>query len=226
MKSIFHILLLAAIAFAGSRDMLFDRDTIVSHHIYVPESTTCTINPGVSIKFTGYWKFVVKGLLIARGTAEKPVLITCEDRPRGAMGQPCWNGLVIYGKKAQALLSHCIIEGAYKNIIWESAPVFDSCEFAGNHYALYCIKSTPHIKACLIHRNVYGITSDYATPLLLGNTVTENTFGVYLQLDTKLIAGKNIIANNKTDIRTEQCLGATKNDMALQRMWDFMRELY
>jgi parallel beta-helix repeat protein len=226
MKPTAILLFFSLCLFSAEQQMLFEHDTIVSSNIFIPENTTCTITPGVQIQFDGYYKFAVKGLLIARGTAEKPIVITCVNRPRGEKGNPCWNGLMICGEKSQALFAHCRIEGAYKNVVWQSKPIFDSCEIAGNHYGLYCIKSSPHIKACTVRRNVYGITSDYATPLLLDNTITDNTFGIFLQLDTKLIAGKNTITGNETNVRTEQCLGKTNADMTLQCIWDMMRELY
>ena len=207
--------------------MTIDRDTTVSDHIFVPENTTLTIKPGVTIRFAEYRKLLVKGMLIAQGADKAPILITGADRAYGSTGHPRWDGLVIYGARAHALLSHVRIEGAYKNLVWEANPVFESCEFVGNHYALYCIKrAAPHVEKCRIFRNVYGIVADYATPLLLDNVITENTIGVYLQLSTDLVAGKNTIKGNTTDLKTEQCLGPTKEPTSLQQMWELMRQIY
>ncbi|MBD3321554.1 MAG: hypothetical protein GF350_10720 [Chitinivibrionales bacterium] len=212
---------------AADQKVAIQKDTVFTDHFYIPENTTCTIKPGVTVSFDAYRKIIVKGLLIAQGTPDKPIRFTCIDRPRGSTESPCWTGFVIYGKKAHALFRHCRIEGAYKNIIWESNPVFDSCEFAGNHYAVYCIKNAvPHIKHCKFYLNVYGAVSDFAAPMLLDNLITENTVGVYLQLSAELIAGKNIIEKNETNIRTEQCLGPTKKPLSLQYLWKLMRELY
>ncbi|MBD3345602.1 MAG: hypothetical protein GF401_11120 [Chitinivibrionales bacterium] len=223
------MLLFAAILHAEPPEhkIIISQDTVFSDHFFIPENRTCIIKPGVKILFDDYRKIIVCGLLIAQGKPDAPIHFSCVDRPRGSTGSPCWTGFVIYGEKADALLRHCRIEGAYKNIIWEANPVFDSCEFAGNHYALYCIKkAAPHVKNCTIYRNVYGVVSDFAAPLLLNNLITENTVGVYLQLSAELVAGKNIIEKNDTNIRTEQCLGPTKKPLSLHYLWELMRELY
>ncbi|MBD3422428.1 MAG: hypothetical protein GF398_20125 [Chitinivibrionales bacterium] len=213
--------------FARKKEIVFARDTTVAEHILVPKNSTCIFKPGITIRFCEYRKIVVKGLLIAEGTRKQPIRITCVQRPRGSTDKPCWNGLVIYGEKAHASLKHCRIEGAYKNLVWQARPVFDSCEFAGNHYALYCInKAVPHVNNSSFYRNVYGVVSDYASPLLLDNNITENVVGVYMQLSAQLVAGKNVIANNKTNVRTEQCLGPNNEILSLQYLWDLMREIY
>jgi parallel beta-helix repeat protein len=219
--------LLPALAAAAETRIFIKRDTVVSATILVPESTTMTIAPGVRIEFAAFEKFVVMGLLIAQGTADKPIVITCSGRPRGSAAPPCWHGLVIYGPKAHALFTYCRIEGAYKNVVWESRPVFELCEFTGNHYALYCLKkASPHVKNCRIYRNAYGVVSDFSSPILLDNVITENLIGVQLQLSGQAIAGKNTITGNRTDVRTERCLDQATDPLSLQYLWDVMRELY
>jgi parallel beta-helix repeat protein len=169
----------------------------------------------------------VRGVFIAEGTKRKPIVFTCAGRPRGATDGACWQGFEIIGSKANALVRHCRFEGAYRNLIWEAKPVFDSCEFTGNHYALYCTKnSTAHIKNCTIYQNRYGIVADFASPLILDNTITDNSVGVYLQLSSRLIAGRNIIRGNKTDVRREDAFGDNNDAMSAKYLWDLMRQLY
>ena len=210
-----------------SAPMEFTSDTVIAGDIVVPAGVTCIIRPGVTIKFRGYGRFFVSGLLIAEGTSENPIEITTYGRAKGAIGKPSWKGIEIIGRGSYGRFRHCRIEGAYRNLVWESSPVFDSCEFTGNHYALYCAKkSTAHIKNCSIYRNRYGIAADFSSPFILDNVITENTFGVYLQLSSRLIAGRNVISGNKTDVRSEECFGDNKDAMSSKYLWDLMRQLY
>lgn len=227
-KAIFIIVIqCCGILYGKMPSIVIRSDTVLTSNFEVPEGTVCTIKPGVKIEFDGYFLFIVKGLLIAQGTREKPILFTGVDRSRGSMERPCWQGFEIVGKNSQASFKHCRCEGAYRNLIWESRPVFDSCEFTGNHYAIYCTKKS---RACIInsriYRNKYGIVADFASPMVLDNVITDNIVGVYLQLSSRLIAGRNVITDNKTDIRSEECFGDNQDALSPKYLWDLMRQLY
>jgi parallel beta-helix repeat protein len=214
-------------AFAKSPTVVFSRDTVLASSIEVPEDAVYSIKPGVSIRFSGYYKFIVRGLLIAEGTAEKPITFTGVDRPRGSMEAPCWYGVMIMGEKSNGLFRHCRFEGAFRNLAWESKPVFDSCEFVGNRSGLYCAKNAvAHVKNCGFYRNVYGITADFADPLLLDNVISDNTIGIYLQTGSRPALGKNIITHNQTDVRTEPSLKGDTGASAMRNLWERMDQLH
>ncbi len=222
-----HILATALVAKHSEVHITIQRDTVLTGTLFIDEWTTLHINAGVTIAFSGYQKMVIKGVVLAAGTAEKPITITSENRPHGSQAAPGWAGFMIVGAKAQGMFTHCRIEGAYKNIVYEAMAIFDSCEFAGNHYALYCMKkASAHIKNCRVYRNVYGVVSDCSSPLLLGNTITENTVGLYVQLGSGCTAGKNSIVNNETNIKSEKTFGPTKDALSLQYLWEVMRDFY
>ncbi len=207
--------------------VVFDHDTVLSNTVVVAENATCVIKPGVSIRFSGYYRFVVHGLLIAEGTREKPILISCEGRTRGAVEKPCWQGLEIRGKSADAVLRYCRIEGAYRNFIFGTRPNIISCEFVGNHCAIYCSnKSAAHIKKNRIYRNKYGIVADYASPMILDNVITDNNIGILMMRSSSLIAGRNVVSGNKKDIHSEKSFGENHDAFSLKYIWDFMRQLY
>ncbi|MDD5675189.1 MAG: hypothetical protein PHC61_13555 [Chitinivibrionales bacterium] len=224
---LFFTLITAPAKAAKEKPIVFKGDTVVSASIEIPESLSCTIAPGTTLKFNGYYSIIVKGVLIADGTAARPICITGEGRQRGSTERPCWAGMQIIGKNSSALLRHCRIEGAFKNIVWEARPLIDSCEFAGNHYALYCAdKSAPHISSSHFYRNVYAIVADNATPLLLKNTISENTVGVHLQLAAQFVSGQNIIVNNESDIKADSTLGENNGAFSVHYLWDLMRQMY
>jgi len=207
--------------------MVIDRDTVLFATFEVPESLTCTIKAGTTIKFGCYGKFVIRGLCIAQGTARDPITFTCAGRPHGATSPPCWYGVVVMGRSAHADFRNCRFEGMYRALIWESSPLFDSCEFAGNHCALYCTKkASPLVKNCRFYRNVYAITADYATPLLKNNLITGNTIGVYLQAGSSPLAGPNTIFGNETNIRAETALAGDTTALSVKYLWELMNQLY
>ena len=130
-------------------DMLFSGDTSLTGDVTVPDSATCIINPGARIKFASYSRFAVFGLLIAEGTPLAPIIFSGDPSSGISYQRTSWRGLEIIGAKAQARFTHCRIEGAYRNLIWESSPAFDSCMFSLNHYAIYCAKqAAPAIRNC------------------------------------------------------------------------------
>jgi parallel beta-helix repeat protein len=120
-----------------------------------------------------------------------------------------------------------VVSEAFRTLAWESSPSFDSCEFTGNHYGIYCSKkASPLISNSTFHNNTYGIAVDQSFPLLQGNAITDNVVGLYLQLTPESIAGKNLIVNNGTNIHIEKAYGADSASFHMQRMWKVMQQLY
>jgi hypothetical protein len=223
----FLIILIFHQVFAKSPAIIFSHDTVISKNIEVPENSTYTIKPGVTIRFSGYCKFIVHGLLIAEGLENRPITFTCVDRPHGSVAEPCWYGLMIIGKNSHGLFRHCRWEGAYRNLVWESNPVFDSCEFVGNHCGLYCTKKAmPHVKNCRFYRNVYGIVADFANPLLLDNVISDNTIGIDVQIGSQLVSARNMIEHNQTNVRSEPGLIGDTTASAMRNLWELMNQLY
>jgi parallel beta-helix repeat protein len=213
--------------YAGETKIVFSTDTVLTADVEIPDGVTCIVKPGVRILFEGYHALTVRGLIIAEGTASRPIIFSGVDRPSGSRDQPVWRGVEIIGKTANGQFRHCRFEGAWRNLAWESSPLFDSCEFAGNHYGLYCAKkAAPNVHRCKIYRNTYGIAADFAYPLLLDNSISNNVIGLYLQLCSEAIAGKNVITNNETNIQVENAFGQTKGASQLQNMWELMQQLY
>lgn len=219
--------LLATRVEAGRPSILFERDTVLSCAIEVPRNKTCVIKPGVTIRFSGYHRISVEGLLIAEGRPGQEILITGTDRARGSTAKPCWQGIEVRGKQADAVLRHCRIEGAYRNFIWGAKPIIDSCSFVGNHYAIYCSnRAAPSIRSCTIYRNRFGVVADFASPLLLDNVITENVVGIYTQLSSGLVAGRNFVEANKTNVRSDKSMGENHDALSLKYIWDLMRQLH
>jgi parallel beta-helix repeat protein len=213
--------------FAGETKIAFIADTVLIADVDIPQGVTCTIKPGITIQFDGYVTFTVHGLLIAEGTKAKPIVFSSVKRPETLREDPGWKGIEIIGKQANARFKHCRISDAYRNFIWEAGPSFDSCEFTGNHFGLYCSKkASPLISNCSFSHNAYGIAIDYSYPLLLNNSITGNVIGLYLQLTAETIAGKNLITGNRTNISAEKAYSNDSAAFNLQSLWNVMQQLY
>lgn len=213
--------------FAGGTKTVMLSDTVFTSNADIPPGVTWNVLPGSKVLFDGYFGITVRGLLIAEGTAGKPIVFSSVTRPQTLQEDPAWKGMEIIGHKANARFKHCRFEGAYRNLIWESSPSFDSCDFSGNHYGLYCSKkASPLVSNCKFYRNTYGVAVDYSYPLLLNNAITGNVIGLYLQLTAESIAGKNLIAANETNIHIEKAYGNDSASFHLQSLWDVMQQLY
>ena len=47
--------------------------------IYIPDDSTLTIEPGVTVEFQGHYKIVVKGRINSQGTSDENILFTIND---------------------------------------------------------------------------------------------------------------------------------------------------
>ncbi len=228
MRSGISILVIAAIsALAAQKTVSITSDTVISSPMKIPVNTTLMISKGVNIYVDGYLPIIVEGLLVAQGTSDKPITITGKDRPRGSVDASSWQGLVIRGDSSDAVLKNVRIEGAYRNVIWNSRPAIDSCTFTGNNTGLFCSGgASPRISACKIFGNVYGVVAESCAPVLLDNTITGNKIGLRLQLGAKAAVGRNNISGNNEDTKDDDFLGGTKNPSAVKQLWEIMNQLY
>ena len=99
---------------------------IVTGNIEVPENSTLSIEPGVVVKFTGYYSINVRGYLEAIGTVGKRIVFTSlNDKEFGATNQPTtvmptttdWSGINFEpASDKQSKLDYCIIRYSDKGI--------------------------------------------------------------------------------------------------------------
>jgi len=77
---------------------------LVTDSIIVPVGQILTIEAGVTIKFSGNYRFHVKGKLIASGTETDSIFFTTENHSSG------WGGIRIDASSEISSLSYCRIE--------------------------------------------------------------------------------------------------------------------
>jgi parallel beta-helix repeat protein len=212
-------------AVSGAR--VITADTTLNADIVVDSLATLTIRPGVTVCFAGYHALIVRGLLVAEGTAAKPIRLTATGRPHDTRERPGWQGLSIQGKNALARLRHCRIEGAFANAVWEASVRIDSCQFVGNYRGFYCGRgASPQLRGCLISRNLCGLTVNASTPLLIDNTISGNDVGLSIEAGATPLIGRNTIRDNTVDVQSDSTLGANRGTLSTQKYWDVVRQLY
>ena len=110
---------------------------LVTNDLVIPQGEILTIDPGVVIQFRDTNDgLIVEGTLIARGTAEKPIVFTSDNSSKGP-GQ--WQSINLSqgNPKQPSILRNCVIEygGASggQNILVESAnPIIEACVIRGS----------------------------------------------------------------------------------------------
>jgi len=95
-------------------DMLLSGDVLVVKTLTVPEGVTLTIEPGTTVRFEGTKggvnRILVRGMLVAAGTAGKPIRFVPKSKESGP-----WYGIEFQGS-GRGRLERCVLEGASAGI--------------------------------------------------------------------------------------------------------------
>lgn len=168
------------------KDTLWTEDNspyIITDTVTVAETARLIIEAGAQVRLAGKDSLVINGALIARGSADKPIVFT-SNAIIPAKGD--WEGIYFADASQDNLcvLEHCIIEYAKVGI--------------------RCRDSSPKIFDSVIRDNLqYGIRCEDSSPILIHNIISENgqtNKGAGISLygpNTKPVISYNIISNNK-----------------------------
>ncbi len=132
---------------------------IVMGNITVNSGITLTIQPGVIVKFNGFYTIEVNGIINAQGTEDNPITFT-SAKASPARGD--WNTINLHG--SGNILNYATIEYADKGVYVPSAPLWQ----------------TPAIRNSTIRNNNTGIHLEPSTgPVIQTNTITNNNYGIF-----------------------------------------------
>lgn len=143
---------------------------LVTDHITILAGQTLNIEPGVEVRFQGYYKFNVLGNLQAQGTENAQILFTAENHTTG------WGGLRIDSydliKLKYCRIEHGFSSGEYPDIhgggmaLLGSDALVENCTFADNStdtngmggavYSIGVSGDTKFINNTFIRNNAYG----------------------------------------------------------------------
>lgn len=195
--TLFFILFLSSISLAqtnvsGNQSGVWDLVSspyLVTGHITIPAGQTLDIEPGVEVRFQGYFKFNVLGNLQAIGTENAPVLFTAENHETG------WGGLRVDSNDL-IKLKYCRVEYG-----------FSSGEYPDTHGGgMALIGSNALIENCIFADNstdtngmggaIYATGSTGATNIVNSTFIRNNAYGEGGAI--KFTGGSNVkITNNK-----------------------------
>lgn len=119
----------------------------VLDNITLPTGETLAIGPGVRVEFTGPFKFVVHGQLVAEGTKNDSIVFTAADP---AVDSLRWRGLRFINAARGCRMAFCRVEYGWARIdtTWEGSSWPDD-----NGGGIYIESSAVDISRCQISRN-------------------------------------------------------------------------
>ena len=111
--------------------------------IWVPQSGSLVIEPGVALDFQGYCKFSIKqgATLQAVGTAADSIVFSCDT----LLNPQKWVGIRFDTSASNSIMQYCRVEHAMES-------------------GIACIRSSPAIENCLIKRNIGANWDMWLTP--------------------------------------------------------------
>lgn len=154
--------------------------------VVVRKGATLTILPGTVVRFEridvdgdgiGDSELYVEGELVAKGTADRPILFTSAERDPAPRD---WKYLFI-NLSRRAVLEHCVSEYAFSGV--------------QIHF------SRASVSRCAFRRNVDGLRFSTAEGEFTRNVMTGNVYGVrYEERGSKVLLSRNDITGNKVGI--------------------------
>jgi hypothetical protein len=132
--------------------------------ISIPTSRVLTVEEGVRVKFFGSFSITVSGSIVTQGTADNPVVFTCDT----VLFPSRWRGIRIAGGMGD--FDYTTIEHASNNLVGDEAASGVNCN-AGELTMTDCIVqhcrsrppigvyngSTAHIERCTLKRNYLSV---------------------------------------------------------------------
>jgi hypothetical protein len=124
---------------------------LVAGDIYVPQGKTVMIEAGVVFLFKNFTGLHVSGILLARGTKDKPIIFTSEndrDYHRKSVVDPApfdWNGLYLHEDAVGTHLAYCAILYSVDGIVSQTKFIrLNTCLFLHNGRASLTVEGKQH----------------------------------------------------------------------------------
>lgn len=144
---------------------------VIAHVFNVYEDAVLRIEPGVELVVSGGHAIIVRGVLLADGTAEQPILFTSVDKSPGS-----WQGIQLQGDAQNPpflRLSHATVEygglsagnGANIRVNMGSFSIHDSIiRYSAGHGVYFFGNPSGSVIASshIVNNNGYGILSSHA----------------------------------------------------------------
>ena len=212
---------------------LADHHYIVRGDIEVAPEVCLTIEPGVWVRFDGYWRFQVRGRLLAKGEQDSPITFTTNQ---GAWSYHLpqkgdWDRIQFESAEQGNILRWVRVEWANRGISCvDSSPqiqnsIIRHCAESGIAANLFSI---PKIERCLIACCGSGVTMEtnsapiifcnllldneetgiaaklFSSPQILNNWIAGNSTAVDISYGASALIEHNVIKNGKQGVKANQ----------------------
>jgi len=134
---------------------------VLTSNVLIMEGAILTIEPGVEIRFAGYYGLAVMGTLNATGSADNPILFT-SDSASPSSGD--WHSIRSNGDGARIILVHTIIEYSYIGVYDEDSHKTDILidQSIIRHFSQYGVRFSNNDQDCIItNSEINGSGSNY-----------------------------------------------------------------
>ncbi|MDX2472111.1 MAG: NosD domain-containing protein, partial [Candidatus Krumholzibacteria bacterium] len=152
-------------------------DYVVTVNTMINTGGELIIEPAVTLRFDNSRRLIVRGNLVAVGSAGQEIVFT-----RNGTGP--W-GYLYFQTDGSGTLDHCRVEHASNGIYGNSTAAIDVTNTTVQNctYGVYCVgNNSIALTDCLIEANSYGVNATSGNISFLRTRVINNaTYGVYLQ---------------------------------------------
>jgi parallel beta-helix repeat protein len=159
---------------------LVDSPFIISNETIVCANVTLTIEPGVEVRFGGFFNVTIEGKLVAEGAKDKKIRFTSNE-PEPTAG--AW-GTLWFNSIQESSLSHCIIEYGLNGITVENGHINiqESTIRQNSENGVAILDGYVHIENCEVLNNTIGgiFVSGNSQVSVQNNFIGGNRDGIIL----------------------------------------------
>ncbi len=177
-------------------DTIWSGEVLVNSTVVVEPGGTLTIRPGTRVKFKHYRGYrepekrlslIVRGAIIAEGTAEKPIYFT-SDAPDPQNGD--WSMVRLESPTALSSFHYCVFEFGQQGLnVWQGEVIISNCVFRWNNWegVYFESYSQANIERCQIYENGYnGLAAEQFNTIIMDycEVWRNGTNGVHVDATT------------------------------------------
>ncbi len=224
------------------KDTVWEGEVLIDGILTVAMGITLEIRPGTRVRFTRYdsnsdqigeHEIFIQGRLLARGTAEQPIVFTsAEATPRVAD----WGALNMMMSEIEPnILEHCLVEYAYRGFhahfsraelrnssfrnnqrgaqFQESDVLIEDCAFIGNFNGLQFRDSTVNLKRNLVSQNNWGVRAVFVNLQLDDSVISNNRINGISLRDSEFVISNSQIETNRRGLYLQRSRGEARSNL-------------